>query len=135
MVAKGAAKAMASGTVRTKVQQPLKDAGSRTNVLVKAPALDKVVEEEDGEPAVLLPSEQRNSSVVASIETTEATMLQPKKKKLLGGRKNIFDNDEPDNVKKPGLGKIKLGLGKNKPKMLAEFSPLKKDRRTLGVVV
>lgn len=113
---------------KAKAAKPLKEASNaRTNAVVKAPALDKVVEEEDtGADS----GGQENSSKTAAPEVSETTTLQPKMKKLIGSRKNIFDDDEPDGIKKVGaLGKIKLGLGKNKPKMLAEFSPLKKDRR------
>lgn len=94
------------------VKQPLKE---RPNT-VKAPALDSVVEEEQ--------------------EGTEAQEALPKKKKLLGARKNIFDDNEPDGIKKAskdGLGKVKLGLGRKGPKLLAEFSPLKKERRSVSV--
>lgn len=118
--------------------QPLKDVASRGNLVVKAPVLAKVIEE-DAEPI----SESGQQLLPQPTETlaSETTTLQPKKKKLLGARKNIFDDDEPDGIKKIStgghvgrLGKTNLGtfgLGKNKPRMLAEFSPLKKDRRTV----
>lgn len=114
-------------------QQPPLDSNKRANAVVKAPVLDKVVEEDDDDDDNdNAQSDCSNAaSTVAAIEVTEATTLQPKKKKLLGARKNIFDDNEPDGIKKvgAGLGKVRLGLGKNKPKMLAEFSPLKKERR------
>jgi len=119
---------------KPKAAKPLKEASNaRTNAVVKAPALDKVVEEDDAEAQT---SGQENSSKAVAVNTSETTLAEPKKKKLLGARKNIFDDDEPDGIKKAGvLGKVKLGLGRNKPKLLAEFSPLKKDRRMMNSFV
>ena len=130
-VAKQPAERNAAG--KPKASQPLKEASNaRVNAVVKAPALDKVVEEEDDNAEA---ADQENSSKGVPVEASETLTLEPKKKKLLGARKNIFDDNEPDGIKKVGgLGKIKFGLGKNKPKMLAEFSPLKKDRRMTSFV-
>ncbi|KAK5102660.1 hypothetical protein LTS08_003460 [Lithohypha guttulata] len=122
--------------------QPLKDRSnaSTTHTGAKAPALDSVVEEDADEDADQ--QEQNPPKPVVEVQP------QPKKKKLLGTRKNIFDADEPDGLKKAAgitagggaLGRAKLGLGRNKmntnnkPRLLAEFSPLKKDRRSMSVL-
>ncbi|KAK5946550.1 hypothetical protein PMZ80_000693 [Knufia obscura] len=120
---------------KPKAAKPLKEAANaRLNAVVKAPTLDKVIEEDDAE-AESGGQENLASSKAVIVEVSETTTLEPKKKKLLGARKNIFDDEEPDGIKKAGgLGKVKLGLGKNKPRMLAEFSPLKKDRRMTSFV-
>ena len=112
--------------------KPLKETTNRANVVVKAPALDKVVEEDvagEGVPETTQAEPSKNAEQTVSENTT----LQPKKKKLLGARKNIFDDDEPDGIKKSGKLKVGgFGLGRNhgKSRLLAEFSPLKKDRRS-----
>jgi len=120
-------------TSKSKAVKPLKESSNaRTNAVVKAPALDKVVEEDDAEAGS---SAQECSSKSVAVDASETIVSEPKKKKLLGARKNIFDADQPDGIKKTGgLGKVKLGLGRNKPKLLAEFSPLKKDRRMTSFV-
>ena len=73
----------------------------------------------------------------------EPTVDAAKKKKVLTKRPNIFDDDDNGapkvkslsfNANASSLGKISLvGLGKGKAKTLAEFSPLKKDRRAAVV--
>lgn len=128
-------KQTAVGKGKAQATQPLAEAANRTNLIVKAPALAKVVEEGCEEQE----STQEQRTRVPDTTASDVTALQPRKKKLLGGRKNIFDDDEPDGIKKSvalgrsgGIAKMSLGsfgLAKNKPRILAEFSPLKKDRR------
>lgn len=120
-------------TSKSKAAKPLKESSNaRANAVMKAPGLDKVVEEDDAEGGS---SGQENNSKSVAVDVSETTVSEPKKRKVLGGRKNIFDADESDGIKKTGgLGKVKLGLGRNKPKLLAEFSPLKKDRRMMSFV-
>ena len=109
-------------------KQPLKESTkSKANAVVKKPALSKVIEEED-EP------ESEN------MEPAEQAVEAVKKQKVFGKRPNIFDDGDDVvpkvkslsfNANTSSLGKISLvGLGKGKAKTLAEFSPLKKDRRT-----
>ena len=74
-----------------------------------------------------------------TVDTSDA--VSKPKKKMVNMRKNIFDDEEPSDIKKTGstargLGKVNLGLNKVKAKKsVAVFSPLKKDRKmtsTLG---
>lgn len=117
----------------------------------KKPGLAKVTEEavdtqdqvEPQQGNITATGNKTADSSLPTTDTTDAALFQPKKKKLLGARRNIFDDDDDgDKVgvgkKKVGLvsgiGKVKLGPGLNKPKSLAVFSPLKKDRRVTGTV-
>jgi len=124
--------------------KPLKEsAPSRANKSAKQPTLSKVVEEEGSDSENQAPDVQNKpgptTTVVEPSISEATTAAQPKKKKLLNGPRNIFDDDETDGIKKKitlggggrvGLGKVSLGgFNRIKPKVLAEFSPLKKDRR------
>ncbi|KAL9616434.1 MAG: hypothetical protein Q9160_008686 [Pyrenula sp. 1 TL-2023] len=108
-------------------------------------------------PRVLEESDEENSTAAASSTAQEPTstinfsQVVKKKQKILGGagRKSLFDDDDDEGTKPNGrgttLGGIK-GLGlrgggvgggpislATKSKTLAEFSPLKKDRRAAAV--
>ena len=121
------AKAAPKKPAAPKAKQPLKESTkSKANAVVKKPSLPKVTEEED---------EQDTENVQPAEQTVEIE----KKKKVLNKRPNIFDDGDDGapkikslsfNANTSSLGKISLvGLGKGKAKTLAEFSPLKKDRR------
>ncbi len=110
-----------------KAKQPLQESTkSKANAVVKKPTLPKVMEEDD---------EQDGENVEPREQAVEAT----KKQKVLNKRPNIFDDGDDVgpkvkslsfNANASSLGKISLvGLAKGKAKTLAEFSPLKKDRR------
>lgn len=125
------AKAAPRKLAAAKARQPLKESTkSKANAVVKKPSLPKVMEEDEDEPGV--------ENVVPAEEGEEAA--EPaKKQKMLNKRPNIFDDGDDGapkvkslsfNANTSALGKISLvGLGKGKTKTLAEFSPLKKDKR------
>jgi hypothetical protein len=113
-----------------KAKQPLKEStNAKANAVVQKPRLPKVIEEED----------EHDSE---NVEPAEQTAEPVKKKKVLNKRPNIFDDGDDGapkvkslsfNANASSLGKISLvGLGKGKVKTLAEFSPLKKDRRVVA---
>jgi myosin heavy subunit len=125
---KAAPKAVPKNPAAPKAKQPLKETTkSKANAAVKKPTLPKVVEEDEDEDA--------DAENIAPAEEA----AEPKKKKVFNKRSNIFDDDNEGAPKiknlsfsanTSSLGKISLvGLGKGKTKTLAEFSPLKKDRR------
>ena len=108
---------------KAKAPQPLKETtNAKANVVVRKPALAKVVEED-------LEDDQENT------EPTGVSAPEPAKKQKVLKRPNIFDDDDNavpkvKSLKPVNLGNVSLiGLGKGKSKTLAEFSPLKKDRR------
>ena len=107
-----------------KASQPLKESTTKANAVVKKPVLPKVIEEDEDE-------EQENNENTAPTENAE-----PVKKKVPSKRPNIFDDDDAPapkikSLKGGGLGNVSLlGFSKGKTKTLAEFSPLKKDRRS-----
>jgi hypothetical protein len=125
--------------------------------------LEKVTEEEVDEneqPARSLAASSKNASentwkptdlkVSKAPKTIEAKEAEPKKKKrkLLGGGKTLFDEEDAEATKRPakialgpprilgkgGLGGPKTGLkgGVGAPSGFGAFSPLKKDRRGVG---
>lgn len=106
--------------------QPLQEK-SNANAAVPKPRLEKVTEESD----------QENASASSTLPTKE-----PKKQKLLGQKRTLFDGDDFPPTKTKQLGGLglrgggmtlnKVNLLGGKTKTLAEFSPLKKDRRLLG---
>jgi hypothetical protein len=97
--------------------------------------LDKVTEEADENE-----ESTENPSALPNIQRKQPVK---KKQKLLGQRKSLFDEDgdEGEHTKSRGLMGLSKGLGlrggtgvgmislASKGKTLAEFSPLKKDRR------
>ncbi|KAJ9653467.1 hypothetical protein H2198_007363 [Neophaeococcomyces mojaviensis] len=127
-----------TSTALSKSTASLKEtAAPRGNKSAKEPSLSKVIEEE-GCDSENQPQEASTNPQAAGTTDPNAAPAT-KKKKLLGGPRNIFDDDEVDGLKKkvtlggPRLGKVSLGgFNRAKPKMLAEFSPLKKDRRVPG---
>jgi hypothetical protein len=125
--------------------------------------LEKVTEEEVDEneqPALSLPASSKNASentwkptdlkASKAPKTIEAEEAGPKKKKrkLLGGGKTLFDEEDAEATKRPakialgpprilgkgGLGGPETGLkgGVGAPSGFGAFSPLKKDRRGVG---
>jgi hypothetical protein len=125
--------------------------------------LEKVTEEEVDEneqPAISLAASSKNASeniwkptdlkASKAPKTIEAEEAGPKKKKrkLLGGGKTLFDEEDAEATKRPakialgpprilgkgGLGGPKTGLkgGVGAPSGFGAFSPLKKDRRGVG---
>lgn len=136
-VAKKSAAIKKPATEKPAANKPKAAKAPKEAKTAKAPALDKVVEEDDSEEGAV---SQEDTTKPSDITTSEATTLQPKKKKLLNVRKNIFDDDEPDGIKRTGLtarglGKVNLGLGRKAPKAMSAFSPLKKDRKMMTAAV
>jgi hypothetical protein len=113
--------------------------------------LENVAEEEgdENEEPVAAPAivEAQKPSKV-QVKNTEETQPQKKKRKLLGGSKTLFDEEDGEATKRPAkitlgpprfLGKgglagpkgaLKGGIGAASG--FGEFSPLKKDRRGVG---
>ena len=147
--AKPAKKAIASTAGKAKGAQALKDSTvPKANVNIPKPRaaaapakamLDSVMEEgneneESTEQPPALPNITKNPPI-------------KKKQKLLGQRKSLFDDADDDAIPKSKLG---IGFSKGtglrggavfgaislagKGKTLAEFSPLKKDRRAAAAV-
>ena len=105
------------------------------------PALAKVteVENEENEEASENPSELPNIRKKQAVK---------KKQKILGQRKSLFDDDDTEEASSRSIGGGLLGAGKgsglrgggrrgiislsSNGKSLAEFSPLKKDRRAVA---
>ena len=131
-------------TAKAKERQVLKDATNPKanaviqkprNVLVK-PALAKVTEEDANE-------DEEATENPSSLPDIQKKPQIKKKQKMLGQRKSLFDDDddEGEHTKSRGLMGIPRGLGLRggagvgmislaaKGKTLAEFSPLKKERR------
>ena len=108
---------------KPKKAQPLQEK-SNSNAVVPRPRLEKVAEEAD----------QENEDISSTLPARE-----PKKQKLLGQKKTLFDGDDFPPAKTKQLGGLglrgggmtlnKVSLLGGKTKTLAEFSPLKKDRR------
>ena len=110
-------------TSKPKKAQPLQEK-SNFNAPASKPRLEKVTEEED----------QENTETTSTLPAKE-----PRKQKLLGQKRTLFDGDDfpPAKTKQVGglglrgggmtLNKVNLLGGKTKT--LAEFSPLKKDRK------
>jgi len=137
---KPGAKKTAAGN--NKPSQRQETANPKVNKAVPIPRLPQVAEEADDVP--------EDENVIDSTENSEDKENVPvepvkKKQKALGHRTNIFDEEDnaPPRVRTLGaatlrggagtaIGKMSLaGLGKGRGngKLLAEFSPLKKDRR------
>ncbi|OAL38506.1 hypothetical protein AYO20_02155 [Fonsecaea nubica] len=137
--------------------QPLKDTtNSKANDTLKNPLPDKIIEqdldmESDGEDTHNSESQKTNKENTEQGQTTDTLGLdteQPlKKKRTLAKRANIFDEEDSapaPKIRSLGgglagkggvLGRVNLkakSVGKAKP--LADFSPLKKDRRIASVV-
>ena len=141
--AKPVKKATTNAAAKLKESAPLKDATNQKanasipksrNVVGKI-ALAKVTEEVDENE-----ESTENPSALPDIATKQPVK---KKQKLLGQRKSLFDDDDDEGgqMKPRGLTGLPKGLGlrggagvgmislTGKGKTLAEFSPLKKDRR------
>ncbi|KIV95097.1 hypothetical protein PV10_02789 [Exophiala mesophila] len=130
---------------KDKQVQPLKEStNSKANAAAKKPSLEKLVEQdsdmdsdqENNETTKQTSEDSRDSNVSNSEQ-------QPKKTKALK-RANIFDEEDTappapkvrtignSTVGALALGRISLKAKPNsKGKVLAEFSPLKKDRRAM----
>lgn len=110
-------------TIKPKKAQPLQEK-SNANVPAPKPRLEKVTEEGD----------QENADASSTLPAKE-----PKKQKLLGQKRTLFDGDDFPPAKTKQLGGLglrgggmalnKVNLLGGKTKTLAEFSPLKKDRK------
>lgn len=110
-------------TAKPKKAQPLQEK-SNANAPAPKPRLEKVTEEDD----------QENTNTTSTLPAKE-----PKKQKLLGQKRTLFDGDDFPPAKTKQLGGLglrgggmtlnKVNLLGGKTKTLAEFSPLKKDRR------
>jgi hypothetical protein len=114
---------MTTNATKPKKAQLLQEK-SNANATVPKPRLEKVTEETD----------QENTDGSSTLPAKE-----PKKQKLLGQKRTLFDGDDfPPTKMKPlgglglrggGMTLNKVNLLGGKTKTLAEFSPLKKDRR------
>lgn len=147
-----AARKQTTSSSKAKATQPLKEStNSKANSKVMKPQLDKLVEVDSD-----LESDKQDLDFNAdddddrkeNTDHTENTNFmgqdRPEKKaKNLTKRANIFDEEDTAPTSKiRGLGRGLLGGAalarvnlKAKPgKTLAEFSPLKKDRRVVGIV-
>ena len=110
-------------TAKSRKAQPLQEK-SNVNAPASKPRLEKVTEEDD----------QENTDATSTLPAKE-----PKKQKLLGQKRTLFDGDDFPPAKTKQLGGLglrgggmtlnKVNLLGGKTKTLAEFSPLKKDRR------
>ena len=108
---------------KPKKAQPLQEK-LNTNAAVPKARLEKVAEEAD----------QENTDASSTLPAKE-----PKRQKLLGQKRTLFDGDDFPPAKTKQLGGLglrgggmtlnKVNLLGGKTKTLAEFSPLKKDRR------
>jgi len=130
--------AKSAGTRKGAAAQPLKETtNAKANTTMKRPPLEKLMEESSD-----VESDQEgdhtNETSENSTGSTQYTSEPGKKTKLLTKRTNIFD--EEDGVSAPkvrnlggnalGMGRISLKAKPNgKGKVLADFSPLKKDRK------
>jgi septal ring factor EnvC (AmiA/AmiB activator) len=137
-----------AASAKPKEPQPLKDTTipkANTNIqkqrtTTNKTTLAKVTEEAD---------ENEESTGNSSVPNIQQKQPVKKKQKLLGQRKSLFDDDddEGEQSKSRGLMGLSKGLGlrggagmgmislAGKGKTLAEFSPLKKDRRAAPAAV
>lgn len=120
---------------RTNLQPGRKSAASSRSTS----SLPRVLEESDGENSTAAAS----STGQEPTSTINLSQIIRRKQKVLGGtRKSLFDDDEDQAVQSKGRGSTLSGIKgfglragggpmslSNKSKTLAEFSPLKKDRR------
>jgi septal ring factor EnvC (AmiA/AmiB activator) len=132
------------GAAKVMKSQPLADTTNpkananiqkQRNAATSKTALAKVTEEVD--------ENEESAENPSGLPDIQKKQPAKKKQKLLGQRKSLFDEDDDDvGQRKPkGLGGLSKGLGLRggggigmislggKGKTLAEFSPLKKDRR------
>ncbi|KAL6247404.1 hypothetical protein RBB50_005750 [Rhinocladiella similis] len=147
-----------TAVTKNKTVAALKEStNARANTTMKRPQLAKLIEEDsDVENEVVVPGiateESADKNAVESMEGTQTTSddapESTKKPKGPKKRTNIFDEEEESapgqKVRDLGrggsgntsiLGRINLKANPvGKPKSLAEFSPLKKDRRAASVV-
>lgn len=154
-------KATGSAT-KAKPSQPLKESTlAKANSTMKKPQLAKLVEEDsdaesdidDAEGNVNESVDKENTEHTGRTNTTsQDTTESLNKTRTLTKRTNIFDEEDNDHVPKiRGLGRGLAGGGRGggggglgrislkakpvgKGKTLAEFSPLKKDRRATSVI-
>ena len=148
-----ASKKTAASAPKAKSTRPLKETtNSKANSTMKKPQLAKLVEEdsdvegddEDGGINASTTVDKENAdqtestTATAQIDTTEAS----KRQKPLVKRTNIFDEEDSapaPKVRTLGgggvMGRINLkAKSVGKGKTLAEFSPLKKDRRAASIL-
>ncbi|EXJ76445.1 uncharacterized protein A1O5_00953 [Cladophialophora psammophila CBS 110553] len=152
------AKRSTAPAVKRKGAQPLKETtNSKANGIVKTSRPDKIIEEEsdmESDQGVIVATEAQKTSKEDTERTRnadptaeEATQSEPpRKQKAATKRANIFDEDSAPAPKirslagglagKGGvLGRINLkAKAMGKGKTLAEFSPLKRDRRAVSVI-
>jgi hypothetical protein len=111
--------------------------------------LEKLTEEEAGESEVSGPARPKVDATTANavkssnlqLKTTEEAQPHKKKRKLLGGGKTLFDDEDSEATKRAAkvnlgpprlLGKDGLKAGIGSTSGFDAFSPLKKDRRGIG---
>lgn len=135
--------AKTTGQKKDQTSQPLKETtNAKANTTIKKPQLEKLMEENSD-----LDSDQENDETNENSEnvtaSTQYTSEPTKKNKVLTKRTNIFDEEDGASAPKVrnlgggavGLGRISLKAKPNgKGKVLADFSPLKKDRRGMDAV-
>ncbi|KAK5452824.1 hypothetical protein LTS15_006972 [Exophiala xenobiotica] len=152
-----AAKHLAVSAARSRTLGALKETtSSKANTTIKKPQLDRLVEEDSdmesdaGEAGVIADdvADKENTETSGATQTTNQDTAEPgKKPKVIKKRTNIFDEeDSAPTTKIRDLGRGATGntsiLGRinlkanpvGKPKTLAEFSPLKRDRRAASVM-
>ncbi|KIW59331.1 hypothetical protein PV05_03785 [Exophiala xenobiotica] len=152
-----AAKHLAVSAARSKTLGALKETtSSKANTTIKKPQLDKLVEEDSdaesntGEPGVIADdvADKENAENSGATQTTNQDTAEPgKRPKALKKRTNIFDEEDSalaTKIRDLGRGATgntsifgRINLKANpvgKPKTLAEFSPLKRDRRAASVI-
>ncbi|KAK5301405.1 hypothetical protein LTR99_006372 [Exophiala xenobiotica] len=152
-----AAKHLATSAARSRTLGALKETtSSKANTTIKKPQLDRLVEEDSdmesdaGEPGVIADdvADKENTETSGATQTTNQDTAEPgKKPKVIKKRTNIFDEEDgapATKIRDLGrgatgntsvLGRINLKANPvGKPKALAEFSPLKRDRRAASVM-
>src|SRR5271155_4614923 len=136
-------------SAKSKEPQPLKDTTipkANTNIQKQRTTTNKTTLAKVTEEADENEESTGNSSVLPNIQQKQPVK---KKQKLLGQRKSLFDDDDDEGERSNSRGLMGLskGLGlrggagmgmislAGKGKTLAEFSPLKKDRRAAPAAV
>lgn len=138
--------AKAPGQKKDQSTQPLKETtNAKANTTMKKPQLEKLMEEgSDADSDQERDETNGNTENVTGSTTQHTSETTTKTNRLFPKRTNIFD--EEDGVSAPKvrnlgggsgtLGRLNLKAKPNgKAKVLAEFSPLKKDRRAMDSVL
>ncbi|KAK5056846.1 hypothetical protein LTR84_012378 [Exophiala bonariae] len=134
------------GQKKTQSAQPLKETtNAKANTTMKKPQLEKLMEESSDVDSDQEKDETDGNTENVTESTTQHTSeATTKAERLFPKRTNIFDEEDGASAPKvrnlgggPGaLGRLNLKAKPNgKAKVLAEFSPLKKDRRAMDSVL